>query len=87
MESVLNRIPVVHISSNNYFIPLDRFKSIQDLRKLKVHELKSILKNFGDLIGEKRKSLLVQRSNATDTSTGISEANGVISNLSATFHL
>lgn len=65
----------VDMSSNYYCSTLNRFKSMQDLRTLKVNELKSILKTFGELTGGKKEDLvlrcfvLVERSKATDNTS------------------
>lgn len=46
--------------SNDCFSSLDRFKSIEDLRKLKVNELKTILKSFGEPSGGKKEDLVLR---------------------------
>lgn len=48
------------MSSNDYLNSLNRFKSIEDLRKLKVNELKSILKNSGESTGGKKEDLVLR---------------------------
>lgn len=69
--------------SNDCFSSLDQFKSIEDLRKLKVNELKTILKSFGEPSGGKKEDLvlrcfvLVERAkgDSNTSSSGNSERN------------
>ena len=68
------------MSSNNDLTTGIQFKSINDLRKLKVHDLKAILKHSGEPTGGKKEDLvlrcyvLVERSKANSTVEATADA-------------
>jgi len=45
---------------NRSFEQLSQFKSLEDLRKLKVNELKNILRNFGEPVGGKKEDIVLR---------------------------